>query len=76
MRTFPPIVCCSTFGSEFRRRYSEAAHHLPGYKQGNRFASDEIVPPRGAKSAMIERKSNEMALLLRIEWETQKQKQF
>ena len=27
------FVCCSTFGSEFRRRYSEAARRLPGYKQ-------------------------------------------
>ncbi len=43
MRTFPANCVLSTFGSEFRRRYSEAARRLPDINRGNRFASDEIV---------------------------------
>ncbi len=43
MRTFPASCVLFPFGSEFRRRYSEAARRLPGYNRGNRFTSDEIV---------------------------------
>ncbi len=54
MRTFPPAVCCSTFGSEFRRRYSEALAAFLDINRGNRFTSDEIVRcTPGAKSMII-----------------------
>ncbi len=43
MRTFPVNCVLFTFGSEFRRRDSEAARRLPGLNRSNRFASDEIV---------------------------------
>ncbi len=74
MRTFPPAVCCSTFGSEFRRRFSEQLTAFLDINRGNRFASDEIVATApGAKSAMIRAKIQRDGILLRIEWETRNQ---